>query len=100
MRNGRSRSYRCDSTGRPCGYAREPLLEVPDQIANRLGSDRQTDRPRSDTGSSQLVVVELPMRRAGRVNDQALRVADVRQVRPQSDAADEVLAGGASSAAI
>jgi hypothetical protein len=40
------------------------------------------------------------MRRAGRVNDEALRIADVGEVRPQRHAADEILSRGAAAAAI
>ena len=47
--------------------------------------------PGTDAGRPQLVVAQLTMRRAGRMDDQALRIADVREVRPQRHAADEVL---------
>ena len=73
-------------------HAREALLEIPDQIVDRLGADREPDRARADARRPQLVVAQLAVRRAGGMDDQALRVADVRQVRPERDAADEVLA--------
>src|SRR5262245_36804693 len=40
------------------------------------------------------------MRRARRMNDQTLRVADVREVRPERDAADEVLPCRPAAAAV
>ena len=41
------------------------------------------DRPGRDPGGRQLVVAQLPVGGAGGVDDQALRVADVRQVGPE-----------------
>src|SRR5262249_39226514 len=72
--------------------AREPLLEIPDQIVDGLGADRQPDRPGADAGGAQFVVVELTMSRAGWMDDEALGIADVGEVRPERHAANEVLA--------
>src|SRR6185369_16511701 len=93
------------SSGRDLGCCRrvdprEALFEVPDQISRGFDADRQPDRPRTDTGGAQLVVVELPVRRAGWMDDEALGIADVREVRPQGHAANEVLAGGPSAPAV
>ena len=63
---------------------REALLEVPDQIVDGFDADREPDGPRPDTGRAELLLVELPMRRAGRMDDEALGIADVREVRPQA----------------
>src|SRR5262249_3578124 len=70
----------------------EALLEIPDQIVDVLDSDREANRSRADARGLELLLVELAVRRARRVNDQALRVADVREMRPECHAADEVLA--------
>src|SRR6476620_976993 len=80
--------------------ARKALLEIPDQILDGLDADREANRARADASGTQLLFAELAMRRAGRVNDQALRVADVREVRPQRHAADEVLPRRTPTAAI
>ena len=78
----------------------EALFEIPDQVVDRFGADRQPDGSRPDARRPELIIVELPMRRARRMDDQALRVADVGEVRPQRDAADEVLPAGAAAAAV
>ena len=38
------------------GDAREALLEIPDQIVDRLDADREPDRARADPGRAQLVL--------------------------------------------
>src|SRR5688500_11559999 len=77
-----------------------PLSPIPDEIGRILDADGEADGSGSNPGRPQLVVVQLPVGRAGRVDAQALCVADVGQVRPQTDAPDEVLAGGAAAAAV
>src|SRR6478609_6969838 len=72
--------------------AREPLLEIPDQVVDVLDADRKPDRAGANARRLELVLLELAMRGARGMDDQALRVADVGQVRPQRHAADEVLA--------
>ena len=73
--------------------ARKALLQVPDQIIDVLDADRQSDGSRTDAGSSQLLLAQLPVRCARRMNDEALGVAHVREVRPERYTADEVLTG-------
>jgi hypothetical protein len=85
---------------RPRGHERETLLQIPDQVVDGLGTDRQPHRPRTDPGRQQLVVAQLAVRGAGRVDDQALRIPDIRQVGPERDAADEVLAAGPAAGAV
>ena len=79
------------------GDAGKSLLEIPDEIVGGLGADRQPDCARPDACCTQFVVAQLTMGRAGGVDDQALRVSDVRQMRPERDAADEVLSAGATA---
>src|SRR5206468_4094839 len=64
------------------------------------GADREADGSGADTGGPQLFVVQLTMRRAGRMNDEALRIADVCKVRPQRYTTDEILSRGAATAAV
>ena len=90
----------CRPARRRRGHACEALFQVPDQIVDRFGADREPDGSGTDPCRLQLVVIQLTMRRAGGMDDQALRIADVRQVRPQRDAADEVLPRRASAAAV
>src|SRR5689334_11409901 len=92
-----SRHHRC-RVG--CRGLREALLEIPDQIVHGFGPDRQSNRARAHTCSPQLVVVQLTMGCAGGMNDQALRITNVRKVRPEADTANEVLAGGAAATAV
>src|SRR6185436_4865180 len=96
----RAGSSRRDLTRRRRGSAGEALFEIPDQIIDRFGTDREPDGSGADTGGLQLLVVQLTMRRAGRMNDEALRIADVREVRPQAHTTDEVLSRGAATAAV
>ena len=56
--------------------------------------------PGPTPAAAQLLVAELAVRRAGRVDDQALRVADVRQVRPEGHAADQAQPAGPATGAV
>ncbi len=55
------------------GHAGEALLEIPDQVVDRLDADREPDGARADAGGPQLVLAQLTVRRAGRMDDEALR---------------------------
>ena len=55
-------------------------MQVPDQVLDGLGADRQPHRARADAGRPEFFVAELAVRGAGGVDDQAFGVADVRQV--------------------
>src|SRR5688500_20269456 len=92
-------SSRDDLAGRRRGRPCETLVQIPDEIFGILDADRETDGSRSNARRAQLVVVQLPVRRAGRVDDQALRIADVGPMRPETHSPDEVLSGGAPAAA-
>src|SRR6476469_1407976 len=94
------RSQRCYLCLRRRTNARESLLEVPDQIVDRFNPDGEPNRPRIDTGGTKLLFIELPMRRARGMNDQAFRVADVSQMRPECDTTDEILPAGPPSCAV
>src|SRR4051812_42454393 len=93
-------SYRRGTARRRRSHSCKALLEIPDQIVHRLGADRQTDCARSDPRGPQLLVVQLPMRGAGRMNDQALRVSDISEMRPERHAANEILSGRTAALAI
>src|SRR6185436_12799814 len=94
------RSQRCYLCLRRLTNPRESLLEVPDQIVDRFNSDGEPNRPRIDTRGTKLLFVELPMRRARRMDDQAFRVADIGQMRPECDTTDEILPAGPSPCAV
>src|SRR6185312_16555639 len=82
------------------GQGGEPLLEIPDQIFDRLETDRQAHRSGGDTGRSEFVIAQLAVSRAGGVNDEALRIADVGQMGPQRHRTNEVLPAVALSRAL
>ena len=69
------------------------LVEVGDDVAHVFNAHRQTDELGRHAGLRLFLGRELRMRRRGRVNDQRLRVADVRQVAEQLDAVDQLDAG-------
>src|SRR5262245_66229908 len=93
MRPPSSRSFRRDAAG-----AREPLLEIPDQVVDVLDADGEPDRAGANAGRFELVFGELPVRRARGMNYEALRIADVGEMRPQRDRANEFLTRVASAA--
>src|SRR6516225_4179959 len=76
----------------------EALLEVPDQIVDVLDADRESDRPWTDARRLEFLVVELAVRRARRMNDEALGITDIREVRPERYTANELLARLAAAA--
>src|SRR5262245_46834828 len=90
------RRIRCRRGGDTC----EALFDIPDQIVNRLDAHRESNRPWTDAGRAQLFLAQLPMRRARGMDDQALGIADIGQMRPQGDAAYEILAGGTTTATV
>src|SRR5579863_8269819 len=71
------------------GCVLERLIEIPDQIVDVLESDRQAHHIRGDAGLYHLFFLQLRVRRAGRMDHEALRVADVRQMAPQLERLDE-----------
>ena len=83
---GRSRSRRLPADARRRGDERETLLQVPDQVLDRFGADRQSHRPRPDACRPAARRHPAGGASCGGVDDQALRVADVRQVRPEGHA--------------
>src|SRR4051812_2480388 len=78
----------------------KPLFEIPEEVVDRFGAYGKADRSRPNSGCPQLIVAQLAMRRAGWMDDQALAIAYVGQVRPQRDTSNEVLSGGTSASAI
>src|SRR5207253_6538127 len=82
----------CDAVYASGACRAESALEVPDQIIQRFEPHREADRARADSGGSQLLVAQLAVRRTRGVDDQALGVANVREVTPQLERSDELLA--------
>ena len=50
---------------------RQAAIEVPEQVVQVFEADRQADRARADAGGDQLLVAELAVGRAGRMDHQA-----------------------------
>src|SRR4029450_4141862 len=63
------------------GLGQEPGLGHACRPGAGLDPDGEADRPRPDARAPQLIVVELAVRRAGGMNDQALGIADVGEMR-------------------
>src|SRR5262249_40415817 len=74
------------------GGGREPAREVGHEVVEVLEPDGEPDRAGADAGPGELLVRELAVRRRRRVDDEAPRVADVREVAPQMERLDEPLA--------
>ena len=69
------------------------LIQIPDQVVGRLEADRQADDVVAGPRGDALLVGELPMGGRGRMQNQASRVADIRQMREQAHAFDQLDAG-------
>src|SRR5690606_22470703 len=80
--------------------AGKSLLEIPDEVLDGLEADRQPDRAGAHAGRVKLLFAQLAVGRAGRMDDEALRVTNVRQVGPERHAADEILARLAAALAL
>src|ERR1700733_309000 len=65
------------------------LIQVADQIVGRLEADRQAYDVIAGPRCFALLVGKLPMRGRGRMQDQASRIADIRQMREQAHALDQ-----------
>src|SRR5215469_6668901 len=65
------------------------LLEVPEQVVEGLQTHGEANRAGSDTRGFQLFVAELPVGRAGRMNDQTLGIPYISQVPPEPQGFDE-----------
>ena len=68
------------------------LLKIVDQVRGRLDADRKAHIVRRDAGHACSSSLSCEWVVAGRVDDQRLGVADVRQVREELDRFDELLA--------
>src|SRR6266516_5238427 len=75
-----------------CRFA-QSLVDVPEDIIERLEPDRQAHHFGQDPGGALLVLVELAMRRRGRVNHQRLGVPDVGEMREKLYRLDNALPG-------
>ena len=61
----------------------QALFQVPEDVVQILKPDGQAHDVRSHAGSRLLACAELLMRRGSRVDHQASRITDVRQMRKQ-----------------
>src|SRR5690606_9351555 len=72
---------------------RERLIEVLEDVVDVLDAHREAHKIGGDAGRKLLGFGELRVRRRGGVDDEAARVADVREEAEELDAVDEPLAG-------
>src|SRR5262249_36370514 len=76
----------------------QTALEIPDQIIERLDTDREPDRSTGNSCREKFIIVELPVRRAGGMNDERPPSTPMRNMTPQLQALDQRLAGSSSAA--
>src|SRR5882757_2187609 len=69
------------------------LFKIGDDVGGRLQADRESHDVGAGAGGDALLLGELAMRRRGRMDDQALGVADIGHVREEVDAVDDLDAG-------
>src|SRR5581483_4150489 len=72
---------------------RQSLLQIGDDVLCRLDANRQADHVRTRAGRHALLVGELAMCRRSGMDDQALGIADVGDMREEIDAVDQLHAG-------
>src|ERR1041385_4159810 len=77
--------------------SRKRLVQVPQQVLQRLDPDRQPYQPWADARRQQLVVRKLLMRRRRRMDDQRLHVAHIGEMREELQLLDEPLASLAAA---
>ena len=70
-------------------HLRQRLLQVGDDVGLVLDADRQAHDVRPGTRRRALLVGQLPVRRRRRMDDEALRVADVGEMAEQLQLRDE-----------
>src|SRR5207245_6384677 len=69
-------------------------VEIFDQVVRVFEADRQADRARADARFRERRVAHAKVRGARRVDHQRLRIADVGEVRKNSQRLDKAPAGG------
>src|SRR5690349_11767363 len=67
------------------GSLGQRLIEIGDDIVDRLDADAQPDHVRARAGGHELFRRQLPMGRRRRVDDQRARVADIGEVAEELD---------------
>src|SRR5450755_3558168 len=79
----------------PCSgrRGRERLVDVPEDVVDVLEADRDADHVGLDAGGELLCLVELAMRRRGRMDDERAGIADVGEVAHELRRLDELHAG-------
>ncbi len=98
-RRVRRRALPCLAGASPAALGRagldrfERLIEIGDDVVGIFQSDRQPHHLRPGAGSDLLLVGELAVRGRGRMDDEAARVADIREMTEQLDVADQRHAG-------
>src|SRR5436309_14330169 len=67
------------------------LIQIGDQIVNRLHTNRQAYKVRRDTSSKLLIGRQLGMRGAGGMDNQRFRITNIGQVREEFNMANQLL---------
>ena len=70
----------------------QALLDIPQDVVERLKADREPDQIRRHTGGDLLVLVHLAVRGRCRMNHQRLGITNIGHVREKLHAVDELLA--------
>ncbi len=68
------------------------LLEIGLDVLDGFDTDREPDEVGSHAGRELFFHCELLVRCRGRMNDEAFRIADIRQIREQLERVDEFFA--------
>src|SRR5471030_3038354 len=69
--------------------SRDGLIEIPNDVVHILNSNRDSDEVLAHAGGQLLRIVQLLVGGGGRVNDQALGVTEVGQVREDLHGVDQ-----------
>ena len=73
---------------------RQSLIEIPQEIVEALQSDGNADHIRADAGHDLLLIGQLLVRCAARVNHQAFGVSDIGEMRVNLDGLDKTPSSG------
>src|SRR6185295_15304534 len=91
-----SRPFSCSrsfATASAAGRCRQRLVDIPQDVVERLEADRHAHHVRRDAGLDEIGFFHLAMGGRSGMDDERLRVADVGEVAHELRGLDEALAG-------